>query len=62
MVKVKDLAVKKRQKCHQKLICVPDSVLKRGCNADVYALGMLCLQLVLGIDLHKIPKEEVQSI
>ena len=50
-VKIKDLAIKKRSRCHQKLVCVPDSLLKRGCNADVYSLGILCLQLILGFDL-----------
>jgi len=42
-MKLKDLALGKRQKCLNKLVCVPDSILKRGCNADVYALGMLTL-------------------
>ena len=52
-VKLKDLAISKRAYCKSKLVCVPDSVLNRSCNADVYAIGMLILQLVLGLDLFR---------
>ena len=33
------------------MVCVPNSVVKRECHADVYSIGMLILQLMLGIDL-----------
>ena len=42
-VKLKSLAIEKRLKCKQNLVCVPDAIVNRGCNADVYALGMLIL-------------------
>jgi hypothetical protein len=50
-VKLKDLAIKKRYDCESNLVCVPDAILKRNCNADVYSVGILFLQLVIGIDL-----------
>ena len=35
------------------MICVPNSVVERDCHADVYSIGMLIMQLVLGIDLFQ---------
>lgn len=52
-VQLKDIAIKKRHEYSSNLICVPDSILKRDCKADVYSVGMLVLQLVLGIDFNK---------
>jgi len=61
-VKLKDLAIAKRAQCKQKLVCVPDSILKRGCNADVFSLGMLMLQLVLGLDLFRATEQDFKRV
>ena len=61
-VKLKDLATKKRYECESTLVCVPDAILKRDCNADVYSVGILLLQLVIGIDLMGASENELKHV
>ena len=61
-IKIKDLAYKKRNKCQNKLVCVPDSVLQRGCNADVYSVAMLMLELLLGINLFRSSESDLEAV
>ena len=61
-VRLKDLALKKRYECEANLVCVPDAILKRNCNADVYSVGILLLQLVVGIDLMKTTEKELRQV
>lgn len=62
-MQLKDLAIKKRNEYARNLICIPDSILKRDCKADVYSVGMLALQLVLGIDFNRAGEaEELQNV
>ena len=56
------MAIGKRAYCKSKLVCVPDSVLNRQCNADVYAIGMLILQLVLGYDLFRATEADLKRL
>lgn len=44
------------------MVCVPNSILQRDCHADVYAIGMLILQLVLGIDVFNASVSELQQV
>ena len=65
-VQLKDLAWKKRCEAIENpanyLVCVPDATLQTACKADVYAIGFLILQLVLGTDLLRVPESELQRI
>jgi len=61
-VKIKDLAIKKRSECREKMVCVPNSIVLRDCNAEVYSIGILILQLVLGIDLFYATVGELQQV
>ena len=44
------------------MVCVPDSILQRDCHTDVYSIGMLILQLMLGIDLFHASIGELQQV
>ena len=61
-VQIKQLAIKKRLQCKDNLILVPDSIIKRGCKADVYSLGFLMLHLLLSIDLFHASDSQLQRL
>lgn len=61
-MKLKDIGFRKRVHCKTKLVCVPDSILNRGCTADIYSIGLLMLQFVLGLDLFRMTASEIEAI
>lgn len=61
-MQLKQLAIKKRLRCKDNMILVPDYVVQRDCKADVYSLGFLMLHLLLSIDLFHASDSQLQRL